>query len=76
LRSKPSASYDRVTNLAIVDRVLKLLEEQTLRASAVDNIATNEKIDKIIRDIAELNGMVEMLFKMVKELHKGVKNEG
>ena len=39
-----------------LDRVLNLLELE--RADRVDS-----------KDIAEMTGMVEMLFKMVKELH-------
>jgi len=50
---------DRTTNLIIIDRVLTLLEEQTKRAGEVDNLAINEKLDKIIRDMAELTGWME-----------------
>jgi hypothetical protein len=52
---------DRTTNLIIIDRVLTLLEDQTKRASQIDNLAINEKLDKLLIDVAELTGWVERL---------------
>jgi hypothetical protein len=57
-----------------LDRVLNLLELE--RADRLDSKAIREILEQHTKDIAELTGMVEMLFKMVKEIHKGVKNEG
>jgi hypothetical protein len=54
---------DRTTNLIIIDRVLALLEEQTRRAGQVDNLAINEKLDKLMIDISELTGWVERINK-------------
>ena len=56
-----------------LDRVLNLLELE--RADRLDSKAIREILEQHTKDIAELTGMVEMLFKMVKEIHKGVKNE-
>ena len=60
---KPPYSPDRTTNLIIIDRVLTLLEEQTRRAGQVDNLAINEKLDKLVIDIAELTGWMERMVK-------------
>ena len=49
----------QTTNLIIIDRVLTLLETQTERANKVDNIAINDKLDKLIADVAELTGWIE-----------------
>ena len=57
-----------------LDRVLNLLELE--RADRLDSKQIREILEQHTKDIAELTGMVEMLFKMVKEIHKGVKNEG
>jgi len=57
--SKYKPPMVNTTNLMIIDRVLFLLEEQTKRAGEVDNLAINEKLDKIIRDMAELTGWME-----------------
>jgi hypothetical protein len=60
---KPPYSPDRTTNLVIIDRVLTLLEEQTRRAGQVDNLSINEKLDKLILDMAELTGWMERMVK-------------
>ena len=52
-----------------LDRVLTLLELE--RADRVDSKDIMQQLEKQTKDIAELTGMVEMLFSMVKELHKG-----
>jgi hypothetical protein len=52
-----------------LDRVLNLLELE--RADRLDSKAIREILEQHTKDIAELTGMVEMLFKMVKEIHKG-----
>ena len=51
-----------------LDRVLNLLELE--RADRVDSKDIMQQLEKQSKDIAEMTGMVEMLFKMVKELHK------
>ena len=56
-----------------LDRVLNLLELE--RADRLDSKAIRDILEQHTKDIAELTGMVEMLFKMVKEMHKGVKHE-
>ena len=50
-----------------LDRVLNLLELE--RADRVDSKDIMQQLEKQSIDIAEMTGMVEMLFKMVKELH-------
>ena len=50
-----------------LSRVLTLLElEREDRVNSKDKM---QQLDKQSKDIAEMTGMVEMLFKMVKELH-------
>lgn len=50
-----------------LDRVLTLLELE--RADRVDSKDIMQQLERQAKDLAELTGMVEMLFKMVKELH-------
>ena len=50
-----------------LSRVLTLLELE--RADRVDSKDIMQQLEKQSKDIAEMTGMVEMLFKMVKELH-------
>jgi hypothetical protein len=50
-----------------LDRVLTLLELE--RGDRVDSKDIMQQLEKQAKDISELTGMVEMLFKMVKELH-------
>jgi len=51
-----------------LSRVLTLLELE--REDRVNSKDIMQQLDKQSKDIAEMTGMVEMLFKMVKELHK------
>lgn len=50
-----------------LSRVLTLLELE--REDRVNSKDIMQQLDKQSKDIAEMTGMVEMLFKMVKELH-------
>jgi hypothetical protein len=50
-----------------LDRVLTLLELE--RGDRVDSKDIMQQLERQAKDLAELTGMVEMLFKMVKELH-------
>jgi len=50
-----------------LDRVLTLLELE--RGDRVDSKDIMQQLERQAKDISELTGMVEMLFKMVKELH-------
>jgi hypothetical protein len=50
-----------------LDRVLNLLELE--RADRIDSKDIMQQLEKQSKYIAEMTGMIEMLFKMVKELH-------
>ena len=50
-----------------LSRVLTLLELE--REDRVNSKDIMQQLDKQSKDIAEMTGMVEMLFKMVKEVH-------
>ena len=50
------------TNLMIINRVLTLLETQTDRASKIDNLAIQEKLDILIENMAELTGWLERIY--------------
>ena len=50
-----------------LSRVLTLLELE--REDRVNSKDIMQQLDKQSKDIAEMTGMVEMLFNMVKELH-------
>jgi len=61
--------YDKQKRYAsdALSRVLTLLELE--REDRVNSKDIMQQLDKQSKDIAEMTGMVEMLFKMVKELH-------
>ena len=53
-----------------VDALSRVLTELELeREDRVNSKDIMQQLDKQSKDIAEMTGMVEMLFKMVKELH-------